>query len=188
MLSLRWNRVAAGLATACLTLTTPGSSQTNDAHASATRVLAQLEGEASAQLAADSIGQAKTALERATRMRATGDEVHARAADELALEWAAMAEDLVKAVQAEATASDARKKAVDARAQLERSRAAVEEGIARVGRLKAELAEAEAGSHDKHTAVEAHDPEPQSRKPGEGPSKKKGAPKGPAAGPTGDAP
>jgi hypothetical protein len=189
MPSYRWTRAAAGLAAACFALTAPAAAQTSDAHATATALLAQLDGDTHAQLAADPIGQAKTALERATRMRATGDEVHARAADELALEWAQMAQDLVKAAEAEAVAADARKKAVDAQAQLERTRAAVEEGIARVGRLKAELAEAEAAGHEKHTAVEVHDGEPPAGKKGEAPRKKKGPRRAPAGqAPTGDAP
>ena len=188
MPSHRWTRVAAGAATAFLALAIPASAQTGDAHATATALLAQLDGDPHAQLAADPIGQAKTALERATRMRTTGDEVHARAADELALEWAQMAQDLLTAVAAEATAADARKKAVDARAQLDRTRAAVEEGIARVGRLKAELAEAEAASREGRTAIEVHDGEPPPGKK-EGPKKKKGPRKAPGGQtPAGDAP
>jgi len=193
----RWTRAAAGLATACLTLATAAAAQPSDAHGTATALVAQLEADSHASLAADPIGQAKAALERATRMRTTGDEVHARAADELALEWAQMARDLVKAVEAETTAAEARKKAVDAQAQLERTRAAVEEGIARVGRLKAELAEAEAGNREKRTAVEVHDGEPaggkkgdkKSDRKGEGPRKKGGPKKAPAGqAPAGDAP
>jgi hypothetical protein len=185
MSSPRWTGVAAGVATACFALALPSSAQTNDAHATATALVAQLQGDSHAQLVADPLGQAKTALERATRMRATGDEVHARAADELALEWAQMAQDLLKAAEAEATAAEARKKAVDAQAQLERTRAAVEEGIARVGRLKAELAEAEAANHDKRTAVEVHEGEPPPKK-GEDPRKKRKV--GPPKAPSGDAP
>jgi hypothetical protein len=185
----RWTRVAAGIATACFAFAGPAAAQPNDAHATAASLLAQLEGDTHAPLVADPVAQAKTALERATRMRATGDEVHARAADELALEWAQMARDLVKAAEAEATAAEARKKAVDAQAQLERTRAAVEEGIARVGRLKAELAEAEAANRDKRTAVEVHEGEPVPPKKGEAPRKKRVVKKGPAgSAPAGDAP
>jgi hypothetical protein len=109
------------------------------------------------RVAADAIVRTKEALERATRLRAVGDEPHARAAEGLAREWAETARDLVRAADAEAAATDVRRKAVDAEAGLERARALVEDGIGRVGRLRAELDEAgRAGAKDR-AAVERHD-------------------------------
>jgi hypothetical protein len=108
--------------------------------------------------------EAKNALERATRLRVAGDEAHAKAADGLALEWAETARDVVRAVDAEAAAAGLRQKALDAQAQLERSRALVEEAIASIGRLQAELdqvsAHASPAGQAGRTAVEVHDGEP----------------------------
>jgi hypothetical protein len=90
-------------------------------------------------LTADALAHAKDATARAAKMRAAGDETHARIADGLALEWAETARDLVRAVQAENQAADARRDALDAGARAERERQMLEEGIARTGRLRAEL-------------------------------------------------
>jgi hypothetical protein len=106
---------------------------------------------------ADALTHARDALERATRLRAVGDETHARAAEGLAREWAETARDLVRAVGAETAAADVRRKAVEAQARLERSRALVEDGIVRVGKLRAELDAAGHGATREHTAVERHD-------------------------------
>jgi hypothetical protein len=159
---------AAGVALAVVamaggvTVTGTARADSADDHASATAIVAQLEhdGDAShAAVTAEAVGNAKNALERAVRMRAAGDEPHAKAADGLALEWAETGRDLAKAADAETKADELRKKAVDAQAQLERTRALVEEGIARVGRLKAELEEAGRAPHPDRVAVEVHDGE-----------------------------
>lgn len=132
-----------------------------DDHADAAALVAQLEQDAAHRgVTAESVAQAKDALERAQRMRAAGDETHAKAADGLALEWAQSARDLAKAVDAEMAASDLRRKAVEAQAQLERSRAMVEEALASVGRLQAELDHEQATPHEPRVAVETHDGEP----------------------------
>ena len=91
----------------------------------------------------ESLQHAKDALERGKRMRAAGDEAHARIADGLALEWAQMAKDLVATVDAEQKAAEARREALDAGAALERERAMLEESITRTGRLRVELDAAE---------------------------------------------
>jgi hypothetical protein len=90
---------------------------------------------------AANVKRAKDAVERATRLRAAGDEAHARLADGLAAEEAAGAEDLARTIDAEKAANDARRAATDAGVVGDRERALLEEGIARNGRLKAELDE-----------------------------------------------
>jgi hypothetical protein len=85
------------------------------------------------------VRKARTAMERATRLRATGDETHAALADGLARQQAEAARDLVRAIDAERAAEEARRAATDAGALGERERALLEEGIARNGRLRAEL-------------------------------------------------
>ncbi len=143
------------------------------AAASAIRARAADDGDAAAALVAtldkdtahgaviaEAVGHAKDALERATRFRAVGDELHARAAEGLAREWTETARDLVKAVDAETAASDVRRKAMEAQARLERSRALVEDGITRVGRLRAELQGASGQASKDRAAVERHDGTP----------------------------
>jgi hypothetical protein len=103
---------------------------------------------------ADALRNAQDALERAKRMHAAGDDGHARGAEGLAREWAETGRDLARAAQAEATAADLSQKALDAQAKLERERALVEEGLARVGRLTAELNHAREPTRQ---AVEVHD-------------------------------
>ena len=132
---------------------------------------------------ADAVARARDALERGQRMRAAGDEAHAKAADALALEWAQMGRDLAKAVDAEQSAAELRRKAMDAQAQLERSRALVEEALASVGRLQAELDHEQAAPHEPRVAVETHDGEPAKKDPkkkDKEPAKKKGASATPA--------
>ena len=149
--------------------------QPADEHAAATALIQQLSADTAHQaVTADALLEAKNALERATRMRVAGDEAHAKAADGLALEWAETARDVVRAADAEAAAAELRHKALDAQAQLERSRSMVEEAIATIGRLQAELDQVGGHPPQDHTAVEVHDGEPAPKgKPG-----KKGAGKG----------
>jgi hypothetical protein len=125
---------------------------------------------------AETIRQAKDALERATRMHGANDEARAKAAEGLAREWAETGRDLAKAVTSEASAAELRQKTLDAQAGLERARALVEEGIARVGRLQTELSRA--GSHERdgktkeeRVAVEAHEGDPAKEPQKKGPKK-----------------
>jgi hypothetical protein len=92
-----------------------------------------------AAVTAEAVEQTSDALERATRFRAAGDESHAMAADGLAREWAETARDLGLAAAAEKMADDRKRQAIQAQAQLQRTKALVEESIARLGRLRAEL-------------------------------------------------
>jgi len=156
------------------------AAQGHDDHAVAQAITDQLEREGHAGVAPQAFANARAALERATRLRSAGDEGHAKAADGLAREWAEDARDAARAAEAEGAAAQVRRKAVDAQAQLERTRALVEEAIARVGRLKAEL------DHIEHTgapdapgaagkvrrAVEAHAGEPTAPQAATGPKKR----------------
>jgi hypothetical protein len=171
----RWGRAAGGVVAAGLLMAGPATAQTAGDHAAAEALVQQLEHDAThAVVTADAVTAAKGALERATRLRAAGDEAHAKAADGLALEWAQTGRDLAKAADAEATAAELRHKAVDAQALLERTRAQVEEGIAHVGRLRTQLQEAEKAGKVDRAAVEVHEGDPP-------PPRKKGAGKRGAA-------
>lgn len=137
-------------------------------------------------LTAEPVGLARLALERGVRLHSLGDEPHAREADGLAREWAEVARNLVRAADAETKAAEVRRKALDEQVQLERTRALVDEGIARIGRLKAELDEAKKAAgdskQDRH-AVETHEGD---AKPPKKATKKAAAPA--KAGATGGAP
>jgi hypothetical protein len=119
-------------------------------------------------VATELLDHARKELDRATRLRATFDEKRARAADGAAREWAETARDLLRAVEAEGHAGDVRGKALDKQAQVERTRALVDEDIARIGRLKAELEAADKSARkdenpDRH-AVEMHEGDPPPKK------------------------
>jgi hypothetical protein len=183
--------VTAGVALA-FALAPRAGAQGNDDRGVAEALVKQLEQDTARQaVLSEALKNANDALERARRMHAAGDEDHARAAEGLAREWAETGRDLARAAQAEANAADLRQKALDAQAKLERERALIEEGIARVGRLNAELTHAQEPSRQ---AVEVHDdgtspalPE-RGRKPAEAPREpKKDATKKSAASPKGPA-
>ena len=144
MTRLRWASVGGGVAVAfALGHAALGA----DDHESAAALLLQIEQDAVHRpTTADAAAHGREALERAGRLRGAGDEAHAKAADGLALEWAETARDLVRAADLETAGMNLRRKAVDAQARLERTRTLVEEGIARVGRLGAELDEASRSS------------------------------------------
>ncbi len=113
-----------------------------DDRATATAILNDLANDPAHKAATAAIVQrGRDALERATRMRASGDEAHAQLADGLALEEAETGRDLVRALDAERTADDARRAATDAGTVGDRERALLEEGISRNGRLRKELDE-----------------------------------------------
>lgn len=94
------------------------------------------------KLVASSLEHAKASLERAHGARASGDVVHARMLDGLALEWAQMARDLLRAAAAEQAATSAADKAREVSVRAERARALLEETQARRGRAEAELEKA----------------------------------------------
>jgi hypothetical protein len=119
------------------------ASGTDDA-SEAAALIQQLDADVAHKvLVADTLTKAKDALERGHRMRTAGDETHAKLADAVAREWAETARDLVRAADLEKGAAASRAGALDAGARVEREQSAVEESIARVGRLRAELEAAE---------------------------------------------
>jgi hypothetical protein len=151
----------ATLTAAGLLASSAAAAQPADEHAAAAALIQQLTADTAHQaVTADALLEARNALERATRLRVAGDEAHAKAADGLALEWAETARDVVRAADAEAAAAELRHKALDAQAQLERSRSMIEEAIATIGRLQAELDQVGAHPSQERTAVEVHDGEP----------------------------
>jgi hypothetical protein len=164
-------RAAPALAVLVLAAVASRDARADDDGVAATALVQQLERDsAHSSIAASAIANVKEALERAVRLRAVADEPHAKTADGLAREWAEMARDLARAADAEKTAWDVKRKAEDAQARLERSRVLVEEGIARVGRMRSELDEAARSTPDRK-AVESHGSDRPGRKNSEGKDK-----------------
>ena len=115
-----------------------------DDRSAAEQGVAELEKDAhQKELCADPIAKAKAALERGTRMRAGGDDRHAKLADGLALDWTRVAQELARADALETRAQNSRTLATDAGARVERERATLEQQLAENGRLQAELAKIE---------------------------------------------
>jgi hypothetical protein len=116
-------------------------------------------------VAADSaIANAKKMLDKATQMRALNDVARAELAEDVALEWAETARDLVAAVEDERTADDQGKAAIAMTTKADRARQLLEEAIARRGRLQAELDALEAESIEK--AIDAGPPDGAKKKGG----------------------
>ncbi|HEV3190993.1 MAG TPA: hypothetical protein VGY54_10875 [Polyangiaceae bacterium] len=153
---LRYARVLATAPAAILLLSTPPEAQAQgDDHTIAQTLVTSLEHDsAHASVLAEPIARAHDALEQATRLRTVGDEAHARAADGLAREWAETGRDLARASDAEQQAADLQKKALESQARLSRTRTLVEEAIARVGRLSAEIAQANRAGSEPRSARE----------------------------------
>lgn len=91
------------------------------------------------RVVAEPIKGVRRALERAHGARVSGDGLHARMLDGLALEWAETARDLEKAAAAEKIATTTSTKAHDVQTRADRARALLEETQARRGRAAAEL-------------------------------------------------
>ena len=145
-----------GLVTAAVSTVSAARAQGDD-RVAAEALIGPLEHASPVPVTAEAVARARDALEQATRLRAAGDEAHAKAADGLAREWAETARDLALAAAAEKQAEDRKRQAIQAQAQLERTRALVEDGIARLGRIRAELG---AAQPKPATAVEVHDGQP----------------------------
>jgi hypothetical protein len=121
--------------------------------------LREVERSPKKDVAAEMTARSRAALERAAKLRASGDEPHARLAEGLAKTWAEAARDILRAVDVEEKAQAARRAATDAGIVAERERALLEEGIAQSGRLKAQLETTERESKEQpaRTSAAAND-------------------------------
>ena len=121
--------------------------------------LREVERSPKKDVAAEMTARSRSALERAAKLRAAGDEPHARLADGLAKTWAEAARDILRAVDVEERSQAARRAATDAGIVAERERALLEEGIAQTGRLKAQLESTERESKERpaRTSAAAND-------------------------------
>lgn len=141
--------LVAGLAVGVLAAAAPDErTATEDA-------LREVERSPKKDVAAEMITRSRAALERAAKLRASGDEPHARLADGLAKTWAEAARDVLRAVDIEEKAQAARRGATDAGIVAERERALLEEGIAQSGRLRAQLESTERESKEQPARTSA---------------------------------
>lgn len=169
------------LVAACLvSLGLAAGAEGPDDRATTEALLREAEGSKKKDVAAEMIARSRAALERAARLRASGDEPHARLADGLARTWAEAARDVIRAVEVEERAQAARRGATDAGAMAERERALLEEGIAQTGRLEAQLEAAERDSKEqpaRTSAAAGSDADGGKRAAPQAPAPKAGAPK-----------
>jgi hypothetical protein len=117
--------------------------------------LREVERSPKKDVAAEMTARSRAALERAAKLRATGDEAHARLADGLARTWAEAARDVLRAVEIEEKSQAARRAATDAGLVAERERALLEEGTAQSGRLRAQLESTERESKERPARTSA---------------------------------
>ncbi len=106
-----------------------------------TSILHQVASAPSASPVARPIAQARKALDRAQDARASGDEVHAVMLEGLALEWAELAQDILRASDAERAVDTSQAAAASASIRVQRSRAMLEELAARKARASAQMQE-----------------------------------------------
>lgn len=110
-----------------------------DDRAVAETTLREVDALAKKSAATDLVARAKASLDRSQKLRAAGDEAHARLSDRAARTWAEAARDAARAAEAEESAATARTGATDAGLAADRERALLEEAIAQSGRLRAQL-------------------------------------------------
>jgi len=161
---LRASRVrrfaAAASLGAVLALAAGALAAPEDDRALTTSLLKEVDASPRKAIAAEMVGRAHAASERAARLRSSGDEARARLADGLARAWAESARDVVRAAEVETRAYETRRAATDAGVMAERERALLEEGTAQSGRLRAQLeaVEREAKEQPARTSAAANAP------------------------------
>jgi hypothetical protein len=141
---------AALVLVACLGASLVATASPDDRSA-AESALKEVEVSAKKDAAAEPAARAKAALDRGSKLRAAGDEAHARLADRLARTWAEVARDVARAATVEDSAGTARLGASDAGLTAERERALLEEAVAQSGRLRAQLESASRAPSEKPT-------------------------------------
>jgi hypothetical protein len=113
----------------------------SEAEATLAQVQAQKE---HASVAAEPVGRARRALERAESIRQAGDRERAPLLERAARQWAELARDLLRAIEAERAADEAEARLTDVETRTVRARALLEETMARRGRAQAQVEQLEA--------------------------------------------
>jgi hypothetical protein len=115
------------------------SAAASDDRAVSEALLKEVDASPRKDVAETFVTRSRAALERAAKLRAAGDEAHAKLADGVARSWAEAARDVSLAAAREESAAVARRSATDAGSVADRERALLEEAIAQSGRLRAQL-------------------------------------------------
>jgi hypothetical protein len=155
-------RRGAVVAAVALALVVGGAAASGpDDRSTAETILKDVAASSKKDIAQEMAARARAALERGAKLRAAGDEPHARLADAAARSWAEAARDVLRAAEVEEKAAAARRAATDAGAVADRERALLEEGIAQTGRLRAQLeaASRETKEQPARTSTQAGAPE-----------------------------
>jgi len=149
-----------------------------DDRGSAESLLKEVEGSPRKDVAGELVTRSRAALDRGARLRASGDEAHAKLADAVARTWAEAARDVARAAVVEESAATARRAATDAGVIADRDRALLEEAIAQSGRVRAQLESAERDTKEQpaRTSTAAASADAGVRSPSKAPSKDGGAP------------
>jgi hypothetical protein len=151
----RAKAIVAGLTLATALAIGVAAAAATDDRATTEAVLREVSASPKKDIAAEMIARSRGALDRAAKLRASGDEAHARLADGLARTWAEAARDVVRASEVEERAHAARRAATDAGVIAERERALLEEGIAQSGRVRAQLDAVERESKEQPARTSA---------------------------------
>ena len=111
-----------------------------DPAAETQRLLSKLDVPATRSIVQDPVAKAKAAQQRAQNALGSGDLQHATELSVLALTWAQVADDLVRAAEAEKQLSELQKTVTELEQKAVRSQALIEQTIARKGRAEQNLA------------------------------------------------
>ncbi len=111
-----------------------------DPAAETERLLSKLAAPETRSVVRDPVTKANAARQRAQNARGAGDLQHATELYALALTWAQVADDLVRAAAAEKQLTDLQKSVTDLEQKTVRTQALIEQTIARKGRAEQNLA------------------------------------------------
>ncbi|MEP7053315.1 MAG: hypothetical protein ABJB12_23330 [Pseudomonadota bacterium] len=152
-------RLKAALAFATLVVCAgakPAQAAAPDPAAETQRLLSKLDVPATRSIVQAPVTKAKAAQQRAQNARGAGDLQHATELDALALTWAQVADDLVRAADAEKKLAELQKSVIDLEQKAVRTQALIEQTIARKGRAEQNLAhETEVGTKAAPSASKA---------------------------------
>lgn len=129
-----------------------------DPAADAQRLIQKLDTPEARLTVKDPLAKAKAAQHRAQNARAAGDLPHATELDLLALTWAEVADDLLRAAASEKQLAELQKSVSDLEQRAVRTQALIEQTIARRGRAEQNLASVSAAAKSPANATKSPAP------------------------------
>jgi hypothetical protein len=124
---------------AALVFEPPAHAAGPDPAAEAQRLITKLDAPEARLIAQDPLAKAKAAQKRAQNARGAGDLQHATELDVLALTWAQVAGDLLRAAASEKKLAELQRAVADLEQRAVRTQALLEQTIARRGRAEQNL-------------------------------------------------